>query len=235
MEIFIYTLTDPRDNMVKYVGKTNNIEKRFKEHIYESKNHKIKTKKKNWIRKLCNLNLLPLIDIIKVCNYDNYQYWEEFYIKKYKKNGCNLHNFDDKGVGSSGKLNKNLIKSVNSKKKPVIQYDIMGNEINRFTSIRQASRNTGINHWNIKRVCDKEWNHCNEFIFRYEFDLSPKAIINPNGKKKCVVKFIDGKNVEEYSSISEAARLNNLDSSTISRCCSGKLYKNKLIKFKFKI
>lgn len=30
---YIYALIDPTDNIIKYIGKTNNIEKRLKKHI----------------------------------------------------------------------------------------------------------------------------------------------------------------------------------------------------------
>ena len=36
-EGFIYTLTDPNTNLVRYVGKAKSIENRFKEHIKKAK------------------------------------------------------------------------------------------------------------------------------------------------------------------------------------------------------
>ena len=59
--IYIYALTDPRDNTVRYIGKTkNNLNKRLREHIHESSN----TYKSNWIRSLINKGLKPSIQII---------------------------------------------------------------------------------------------------------------------------------------------------------------------------
>ena len=47
MKYYIYTLTDPRDNTIKYIGKTNDIEKRLYRHLTEKNNN---SKKSNWIK-----------------------------------------------------------------------------------------------------------------------------------------------------------------------------------------
>ena len=46
--LYIYTLTDPIDGLVKYVGMTNNPKRRLSEHLIE----KTLTKKNNWIKSL---------------------------------------------------------------------------------------------------------------------------------------------------------------------------------------
>ena len=33
MEFYIYTLTDPEDKIIKYVGKTKNLEKRLRTYV----------------------------------------------------------------------------------------------------------------------------------------------------------------------------------------------------------
>jgi predicted GIY-YIG superfamily endonuclease len=50
--VFIYTLSDPRDNLIKYVGKTINLKRRFSEHLKESGNYK----KPRWIQKLSKIS-----------------------------------------------------------------------------------------------------------------------------------------------------------------------------------
>ena len=60
--IVIYSLSEPNGN-IRYVGKTNNITIRLKNHINESKQRKIISHKTNWIISLINKNELPVIDI----------------------------------------------------------------------------------------------------------------------------------------------------------------------------
>ena len=62
--IYIYTLSDPRTNIIRYVGKTNNIKNRLKSHICQSK--KSRTHKDNWVNSLLKLNLKPIIEILDV-------------------------------------------------------------------------------------------------------------------------------------------------------------------------
>lgn len=41
MKTFIYTLEDPRTKEIRYIGKSDNIEKRIKSHITRSKKRKL--------------------------------------------------------------------------------------------------------------------------------------------------------------------------------------------------
>lgn len=54
--------------------------------------------------------------------------------------------------------------------KPIIQYDLEGNEIARFHGAREASRQTGIANSNICNCCncDKNYSHAGGYIWRYE-------------------------------------------------------------------
>ena len=59
LNVFIYTLSDPITNDVRYIGKTNDVKFRFNDHIKKSKNNK--THKDKWISSLLNKGLKPLI------------------------------------------------------------------------------------------------------------------------------------------------------------------------------
>jgi len=94
--IYIYTLTDPNTNMVRYVGKTNNLNNRLKSHICTAK--KYNSHKNNWIKKLLIMNLKPIIDIIDII--DDESYWEpveQYWISQFKTWGFNLVNVSDGG------------------------------------------------------------------------------------------------------------------------------------------
>lgn len=60
----IYTLTDPRTNAVRYVGRTCDPERRYKQHIDRSAKT-IPIEKSNWVLELRALNLRPSMVIIE--------------------------------------------------------------------------------------------------------------------------------------------------------------------------
>lgn len=79
----IYTLCDPRDSSVHYIGKTKRtIEIRLREHINDKKN----TFKTRWIKELKLLNLIPEIKIIKEVNLEDLHLTEIMLICEYKLN-----------------------------------------------------------------------------------------------------------------------------------------------------
>lgn len=44
--MYIYKLTDPRNNEVRYIGKTTNIKRRYKQHLYDKR----KSHKSSWMQ-----------------------------------------------------------------------------------------------------------------------------------------------------------------------------------------
>lgn len=95
---FIYALIDPRDNQIRYIGKTNNIKTRLKEHCtfcsLQSQTHK-----NNWVKLLLKENLKPEIEIVDEVNESEWQFWEKHYISLYKSWGFKLTNSNDGGHG----------------------------------------------------------------------------------------------------------------------------------------
>ena len=59
----VYHLVDPRDRVVRYVGKTGAPKSRLKEHIRESQERQ-NTAKKRWIHSLLAEGLLPVMVIV---------------------------------------------------------------------------------------------------------------------------------------------------------------------------
>lgn len=99
MEIYIYQLVDPRDGLIKYVGQTNNIKKRFSFHISPT-SIKRKTRNSNWLNKLNILGLKPELDIIDIANNeDEADRLECFWIGYYKYIGLKLNNGTNGGQG----------------------------------------------------------------------------------------------------------------------------------------
>lgn len=57
---------------------------------------------------------------------------------------------------------------IERKGKPVIQYDLDGNEIARFRGQNEAGRMTGISGANISQVCNNKRKTAGGYIWRYE-------------------------------------------------------------------
>ena len=231
---WIYALIDPRDNEIKYIGKSIKPKERLREHILKCKTEH--TKKGNWIKKLVSLKLEPNMTLLKETIEQEIAYWEEHYIKEYKSNGFTLLNYDDKGVGCSSGMKKQTILGVKKKlSKEVYQYDLEGNLIEIHKSLREAERQTGINHGNISKCCSGKFKHTGGFIFRLGKDSDIQLIKNPNAMKKKVVEIdLDGNIIAEYLSIADAALKTNTDASNVSRVCNGLRPNTKGHIFKFK-
>lgn len=95
---YIYTLTDPRDKTVRYVGRTNNPQKRLYFHMKgDGSNHE----KDVWIKELKSLNLMPIIEVIETIKYkipdyspdsERSGYRERFWMRHYQALGAPLFN-----------------------------------------------------------------------------------------------------------------------------------------------
>lgn len=96
--VYIYALLDPLTNEIRYIGKTQNINRRYKQHI-NLNNIKTHTHRDNWIKKLINNNLYPIIEVLDEVPEDNWQFWEIHWIALIKSWEFNLTNI---GFGGEG-------------------------------------------------------------------------------------------------------------------------------------
>ncbi len=79
MKVVIYVLKDPRNGEVRYVGKTNNLERRLDHHIREAKKRE-KTYKARWIRGLLAEGIKPVAEVLETCDESTWQERERFWI-----------------------------------------------------------------------------------------------------------------------------------------------------------
>jgi predicted GIY-YIG superfamily endonuclease len=94
MVFYIYSLIDPRDNRLRYIGITNDPIKRYSGH----KMRLTKTKKSNWIRGLQKENLNPIMNIIEELDCRELgKKREKYWIRYFKKKGLNLLNMTNGG------------------------------------------------------------------------------------------------------------------------------------------
>lgn len=80
MEVSIYGLVDPRNNLIRYVGKTKQtLNKRLSQHMSDTGINN--THKFNWIKNLKELNLKPIIILLETCDGDLWVERERYYIR----------------------------------------------------------------------------------------------------------------------------------------------------------
>ncbi len=76
--VYIYTLNDPITNEVRYVGKSVNPDRRYKEHIrncYSNSNHK-----NNWIKSILDRGDKPIMEIIEETTSEFWSEREQYWI-----------------------------------------------------------------------------------------------------------------------------------------------------------
>jgi hypothetical protein len=97
----IYSLTDPRDGRVRYVGKTNDIRIRLSNHVSQALHYRKRNHRVNWIRSLVEGGQLPVLSILEEGAGD----WaaaEKKWIARFRQAGYELVNATDGGEGNEG-------------------------------------------------------------------------------------------------------------------------------------
>lgn len=88
----VYTLIDPRDDVVRYVGITENVYSRFSQHLQCNENNLDKNK---WIQELKDCNLMLLMRTLEtVETLEEAREREQEWIHHYLSQGVRLFNID---------------------------------------------------------------------------------------------------------------------------------------------
>ena len=99
-KVYIYGLKDPRDFQIKYIGKTIDINRRYKEHIQTHRNRK--SKKNSWVISLIKNGMQPIFEILEECEETNWVEREVYWIQYYKDLGFDLKNMTLGGESNDG-------------------------------------------------------------------------------------------------------------------------------------
>lgn len=97
MNNYIYSLTDPNTNEVRYIGKTSEPKNSLKQHLSDKADNPHKV---NWINKLQRQGQKPIMEILEICG-EEWQDRERFWIRLLSPL-CRLVNATEGGEG--GKL-----------------------------------------------------------------------------------------------------------------------------------
>lgn len=95
-KVYIYSLTDPITNKIRYIGKTVNPNQRYSGHLSNSKQRKTYTN--CWIYSLIKKGLKPIMNIIEECDDSNWIEREQYHISIHE----NLTNLTLGGEGIHG-------------------------------------------------------------------------------------------------------------------------------------
>lgn len=136
MTDFIYTLTDPRDGAIRYVGKTDNPERRLAMHLKE----RYHSHKNHWLQELASEGLKPIMTIIETVSEG--QGWEDrerYWIAHFRAIGCPLTNGTDGGDHPPDCTGKHLVKSESGRRNIVAALV----KRNKSPEMREASRRSG--------------------------------------------------------------------------------------------
>lgn len=100
----IYTLTDPRTEEVRYVGRTvKDVRHRLWEHMRKAKLGHVHYHNIHWLRQLIAAGLEPWVAVLESGDGD----WDEaekFWIQKLRSEGANLTNQTEGGDGTCGHI-----------------------------------------------------------------------------------------------------------------------------------
>jgi hypothetical protein len=99
MTVFIYTLSDPTTNVVRYIGKTKNLAMRYHNHC--NKRHNEKTHKRNWINSLMKKGLKPVMEVLDIVPESEWIFWEKYWVNQFIVWGYDLVNNTEGGDGLS--------------------------------------------------------------------------------------------------------------------------------------
>ena len=232
MKIYIYCLVDPETLEPRYVGKTNNLAVRYKNHLNKARDKN--THKRNWLMKLKDLGLKPDLEILEETSVDEWKEREKYWIRMYRKAGFKLTNCTDGGDGLTVGNQTTFKKGHNSKK--VFVYNKSGNLEFVFDSTIEAS-----NYFNMHKsavpAAIKNKHLCDNFVVSYE-ELSKIEILNRFNKpkrklnsgnftkgqigirsKKVYCYSLDGLFVEEFNSAKSAAQKFGVTGGAIQFAC----------------
>lgn len=236
---FIYTLTDPISNNIRYIGLTKDLKDRYKRHLQKSYlvKYNKNTYKSNWIQSLLKKNFMPIMEILDEGTDKNICDLERYWIAQFKAWGFKLTNLSEGGevgIDWTGKKHTDEAKKKMSdnctRKVAVVEYDLQGNVLGNYATIAEASEKTGCHTYLIHNCCkNKKYYTVNNKTFRYKgdiFDYYPRDNRIMKTTKSISKYDLDGNFIEIYVSQKEAARKNNTTHSNIKRCCEIKYKTN---------
>lgn len=238
---FIYALIDPRDNQIRYIGKSNNPHKRFYEHLSD----KSITHKTSWIKSVIKSNNVPELLILDEVELESWDFWELFYYNYYKSLGFRLTNMCECGIGTTNvhpdtikKRVKTLKENIRSGKtvfygKPILKIDINTGEIvEEYLTAGEAAKKNNMRKqrmdellygsaWKqggrIKRIQQNGF----RYIKRQDYDPNKDYKTTARRSKEVQQLDLEGNLIKVFNRIKDASEELNIPSPQIVACARG--------------
>ena len=245
-ETYIYSLSN-EDDVIRYIGKSNNLKDRLSEHINESKKG-VNTRKNRWILSSLNNDKTIKIKIIDIVPNSEWTFWEKHYISLYKSWGFNLTNATIGGNGTGAGVNnpnygkkltdehkkkcslklsgdknpfygkKHSLKIMMLFYKPIIQYSLKGKFIRTWNSIKEAEVTLSIH--SISSCCNSKLLSAGGFVWRFlkNSNYEDEIIISKTYRKSVYQYTLNGEYIKKWNSVSEVEK--ELKIKHISKVCN---------------
>lgn len=208
---FIYTLSDPITNLVKYVGKSDNPKRRYLDHIknVDLKNKRFNNKKTCWIKSIKQKGLLPILSIIDEVPISEWQKYEINYIKLYKSLGANLVNgtLGGDGVVCTDEVRK---KMSDSQKISIKTYSVESKE-----RMRKLGRERVFTKERNEKISASKKNK--KISEKQKIDISKKL-----SWRKVIQLSKNNEFIAEWENTIVAAKFLKCHFGSIGKCCNGK-------------
>lgn len=113
-----------------------------------------------------------------------------------------------------------------AKRKPVIQYDLKGNKVAEYPSIKNAADTIGVSRALITKCVSFKYLCGNGYQWRYADDMTPVKDISAQAKKtniKICQYSLDWTLIQKFSSLQEASSAVGCSKSAICAACERKI------------
>ena len=238
-KVFIYTLSNPITNEIRYIGKTKqSLYVRYCEHI-SFKNHRnnLKYYSKNWIKSLLNKHLKPKIELLDIVDQDNWEKDEIFYIEYFKYLGFNLTNHQlGGGSGNTGlkwnidkeklKNKRDLIKK--SRLNPYNLFNLKGNIVKTYNNLMEASDDLNINYNKLYNYSKNKGLINQEFILLKNNVIFNELILKRTYRK---IKITNHSEEKIFNSQKECSEYLKIHLSMLNKIIHNKIVNNTPYKF----
>lgn len=193
MKYYIYALMDPITKRIRYIGKTNNLKRRIKDHIKDCDKIGFWTPKNKWLMQLKANNLKPIIKPLLETTKEKSNEDEIRYIAKYKKILPDLTNDTDGGDGYDWTGRKHEEESVKRMKynhpfrKVILQFDMNNKFIQKFESSKELDEHPIFDRSHATKCCKGKYKQHQGYYFRYSDNYFPCELAQPLTDKDMVI------------------------------------------------